>query len=148
MFPVVNVVVFCFIVFVFPLFFAAQMSRLWNELKRKDVPQLGSEIRKKWDEAALASAGEKRTLKAKVLAITLLSPQLDWDDVRVIATRSATQTLGREAEESWLLEGQMEILHGVKWLRKLKKTKFFESRPCKDNPGFTEYLNKKVTNRI
>ena len=81
------------------------------------------------------------------MAITLTTPQLEWDEVCITATRTATTNLAREVTNQWMLEGQMELAHGKFWFRKLKKMKYFDSRPVPGKPMLMEYLDVAVTDK-
>ena len=70
-------------------------------------------------------------------------PQVEWEDTTLTAKEIVSDTTRQQKDESWLLEGEMEVKHGKKWFRKLKRMKYFETEQIAK--GLYKYLDVEVT---
>lgn len=94
-------------------FSTTQVHQLYNELRRKDAKQMPTPMRERWQKAnEQKGRGGQLKEKKQTLAITLISPKMEWDDVSVATSVQVSVVESRVASAVWKHIGQMEISHG------------------------------------
>ena len=123
-----------------------QMSGLWVGLNRKDLPQTSVSTQAHWQELKTAGVGTGKVAKKnQILVLSLTMPITEWGEFVCEITDEVRKTHSKSIFSQWKLEGEMEVKHGRRFFKKLKRMKFFETRQVKGANGLVQYCDEVVT---